>query len=188
MSTYNANTTGDEVAQDCQSRIAGKTILITGATPKGLGANFATTIAKHEPACIILATRTVAKAEETARDIAAVSPKVRTHSVALDLSSMAQVRKAAEVINALPEQIDVIVNNAGIMAQPYSKTVDGIESHFATNHIGHFLLTNLLLPKILARKTPVRVVNVSSNGYNLGPIRFRDLNFDVSIRNLMGRL
>ncbi|KAF4633527.1 hypothetical protein G7Y89_g4591 [Cudoniella acicularis] len=179
MSPYNADTTAEEVAQDCQSQIANKTILITGASPGGLGAIFATIIAKYKPASIILATRDIAKAEETAREISTVAPSVRTWCIELNLSSLKQIKTAAEKINLLEEQIDVIVNNAGIMATPYSKMADGIESQFATNHIGHFLLTNLLLPKILEKKKgAVRVVNVASNGFRFGPIRFEDWNFD----------
>ncbi len=180
MSPYTWETTAEEVAADCQSQIANKTILVTGASPKGLGATFATIIAKYGPACLILATRDRAKAEETAQDIAAVAPSVRTRCIELDLSSLAQVRKAAEESNALDEQIDVLVNNAGIMASPYSKTTEGIEQQFGINYVGHFLLTNLILPKMLARNVPVRVVNVSSNGYRLGHVRFEDWNFDVS--------
>lgn len=179
MSPYNADTTAEEVASDFQSRIVNKTILVTGVSRAGLGTTFATIIANYGPACIILATRELSKAEETAQDIAAIAPAVRTWPIELDLGSLEQIRKAAEKINSLNEHIDVIVNNAGVMAVPYSKTVDGIERQFATNHIGHFLLTNLLLPKILAAKKPVRVVNVSSNGFRYGPIRFDDLDFDV---------
>ncbi|TFK78017.1 NAD(P)-binding protein, partial [Polyporus arcularius HHB13444] len=72
--------------------------------------------------------------------------------------------------------IDVLVNNAGIMATPYGKTVDGIESQFGTNHIGHFLFTNLIIPKLLESKQG-RVVNVSSNGHRLSDIRWDDFNF-----------
>jgi NAD(P)-dependent dehydrogenase (short-subunit alcohol dehydrogenase family) len=179
MTPYNADTTAEEVATDCHSQIANKTILVTGVSSGGLGATFAIIIAKHNPACIILATRDLSKAKETAQEIAAIAPAVRTWPIELDLSSLQQIRKAAENINALDEHIDVIINNAGIMASPYSKTVDGVESQFATNHIGHFLLTNLLLPKVLARKLPVRVVNVASNGFRFGPVRFDDWNFDV---------
>ncbi|KAH8601795.1 dehydrogenase [Bisporella sp. PMI_857] len=178
MSRYNAETTGEEIAMDCRNQIANKTILVTGASPGGLGAQFAVIIARHNPECIILATRDLAKAEETAEGIAGVAPTVRTHSIELDLQSLKKVKGAAEKISSLGENIDIIVNNAGIMATPYRKSVDGIESQFATNHIGHFLLTNLLLPKLLARNVPVRVVNVTSNGYRFGPVRFGDWNFN----------
>ncbi|TFK86693.1 NAD(P)-binding protein, partial [Polyporus arcularius HHB13444] len=86
-------------------------------------------------------------------------------------------RKAAAEVLSWPEPIDVLVNNAGIMATPYGKTVDGIESQFGTNHIGHFLFTNLIMPKLLESKQGPRVVNVSSNGHRLSDIRWDDFNF-----------
>jgi NAD(P)-dependent dehydrogenase (short-subunit alcohol dehydrogenase family) len=179
MSPYSQDTTGEQVAEDLKANIAGKTILVTGTTPKGLGAAFAAIIARHHPQCIILATRDLAKAQEAAEDVVAAGPSVRVRCVELDLSSMQQVRKAAAEIKSFGEKIDVIVNNAGIMATPYAKTVDGLERQFGTNHIGHFLLTNLLLTDMLARGAPLRVINVSSNGFRFGGVRFGDHTFDV---------
>ncbi|KAI0160125.1 dehydrogenase [Xylariaceae sp. FL1272] len=178
MTTYTRETTAEQVADDCKAEILNKTILITGATPGGLGAVFGTIVAKYGPAAIILATRDVTKAQETAQDISSAAPNVRVHCVELDLGSLSQIPKAAKKIDSLGENIDVIVNNAGVMAPPYSKTADGIESQFAINHVGHFLLTNLLLPKMLARKEPVRVVNVSSGGHRYHHVRLQDWNFD----------
>ncbi|KAK8092902.1 NAD(P)-binding protein [Apiospora kogelbergensis] len=178
MSPYTAETTADEVAADCQAQIAGKTVLVTGATPGGLGAAFALAIAKQRPACIVLATRSRATADETAAQIHAAAPDVRVRCVELDLGSQAQVRAAAAEVNALDETVDVLVNNAGVMACPYAQTVDGIERQFGTNFVGHFLFTNLLLPKMLARGVPVRVVNVSSDGHRFSHVRFEDLGFE----------
>lgn len=104
---------------------------------------------------------------------------MRTWVIELDLASLEQTRNAAEKINSLDQHIDVVVNNAGIMAHPYSTTVGGIESQFGTNHVGHFLLTNLLLPNILASRLPIRVINVASNGFRFGPPRYEDWNFNV---------
>lgn len=179
MNPYTADTSAHEIAADCQAQIVGKTILVTGATPGGLGAAFALAIVKHRPACIILATRNLTTVEETAKQISAIEAGVKVKCVELDLSSLAQSRKAAAEVNAFSETVDVLVNNAGIMACPYAKTIDGIERHFGTNYVGHFLFTNLLLPKMLARNVPVRVVNVTSNGYRYSHIRFEDLDFDV---------
>ncbi|KAL1905449.1 hypothetical protein Sste5344_008808 [Sporothrix stenoceras] len=164
MSTYTAKTTGDEVARACKDQIANKTVLVTGTTPNGLGAKFATTIAPFGPALIILASHCITKAEQTAKDIADVAPEVMTRVVELDLSSISKVRNAAKEILGITEKIDVIVNNAGIMAAPYSTTIDGIESHFGTNHIGHFLLTNLLLSSVVGggKTQSLRVVNDGS--------------------------
>jgi NAD(P)-dependent dehydrogenase (short-subunit alcohol dehydrogenase family) len=88
--------------------------------------------------------------------------------VAIELDSQASVRKAAAEINESVEKIDYLINNAGIMACPYRKTEDGIESQFATNHIGHFLLTNLLIGKILKAGKGARIINVSSAGHLAG--------------------
>jgi NAD(P)-dependent dehydrogenase (short-subunit alcohol dehydrogenase family) len=179
MTSYSAKSTGEEIASDCHAQITGKTVFITGTTPGGLGATFALAIAKQAPACIILATRSLPKAEQTARDIAAISSAIRTHCVEVDLENLDSVRKAAETVNALHEHIDVIVNNAGIMGAAFTKTRGGIERHFAANHLGHFLLTNLLLPKMLEAKKPSRVINVTSSGFRFGPVRVEDWNFGV---------
>ncbi|KAK8073402.1 short-chain dehydrogenase [Apiospora phragmitis] len=160
MSPYTADTTAGEVAADCATQIAGKTVLVTGATPGGSGAAFALAIAKYRPACIILATRNLATAEETASQIRAVEAGVNVKCVALDLGSQFEIREAAAAVNALDETVDVLVNNAGVMACPYAKTVDGIERQCS------------------ARDTPVRVVNVSSDGHRFSHVRFEDLDFD----------
>ncbi|VUC29740.1 unnamed protein product [Clonostachys rosea] len=180
MRSYNDETTTEEVAADFKAQITGKTIFLTGASPKSLGAVFAIGIAQYNPACFILAGRDLAKCEETAQAIKANDPSIRTHNVYLDLESLGQVREAAEKIRSLNEKIDIIVNSAAVMAAPYSKTVDGIESTFAINYLGHFVLTNLLLPDMLARSEPIRVVNISSEGCRFSPVRFGDLDFGVS--------
>lgn len=89
------------------------------------------------------------------------------------------MRNAAEAINAAAEEIDILINNAAIMACPYAKTEDGIESQFGTNYIGHFLLTNLLLKRLREAKEGARVVNLTSSGSAIGEINFADVNFDV---------
>ncbi|CAK7219916.1 hypothetical protein SCUCBS95973_003983 [Sporothrix curviconia] len=185
--TYTNKTTGEEVARDCKEHIVNKTVLVTGISPGGLGATFATTIAPFSPALIILASHNVDKAEQTAKDIAAVAPTVKTRVIKLDLASISQVRQAVEAILALDTVIDVIVNNAGIMATPYGTTKDGIELQFGTNHVGHFLMTNLLLEAQLARAPShaVRVVNVSSDGFRLGWVRFKDINFGSKSANML---
>lgn len=182
MAKYQFETTGAEVAADCAVSIKDKVVLITGVSPSGLGAAFALTIAKHAPRLLILAGRSISNAEKTAADIAAVAPSVSTRILKLDLSSQRQVREAAREVNDYQEQIDVLMNNSGIMAVPFELTEDGIESQFGTNHIGHFLFTNLILNKLASSadgKQAARIVNVSSSGYRLSPIRFEDWNFNV---------
>ncbi|TFK78018.1 NAD(P)-binding protein, partial [Polyporus arcularius HHB13444] len=101
------------------SYIAGKTILVTGVTPGGLGAHFAQVVAAHQPKLLILAGRSGPKVAETARALEAAYPGVATRTLELDLGSQAQIRKAAAEVLSWPEPIDVLVNNAGIMATPY---------------------------------------------------------------------
>ncbi|OGM40070.1 short-chain dehydrogenase [Aspergillus bombycis] len=178
MSQYNAQTTAEEVATDCCAAISNKTLLVTGVTPGSLGAGFATAVANYAPSLIILAARDVTKAQQTATDILAINPSVKTRILHLDLGSQTQIRQAAAEVLDYEEHIDVLVNNAGIMASPFSQTEDGVESQFGINHIGHFLFTNLIMSKLIAPGKSSRVVNISSDGHRLGPVRFDDWNFD----------
>jgi len=173
------NATASGIASDNASHIAGKIVLVTGVTPGGTGAIFVETIARHKPKLLILAGRTHSKVQATADKIAsdAANVGVETRVLVLDLASQKQVRKAAEEVLAYPEpSIDVLVNSAGIMAGPYRTTEEGIELQFGSNHIGHFLFTNLIVPKIMASRSP-RIINVSSDGHRLSPVRFNDWNF-----------
>lgn len=179
---FGANSTAEEVAQAFADQIRGKTVLTTGVSPGGLGAYFVQVIAKQQPRLLVLAARNASKANAIAQTIISSFPDVKTRVLVLDLGSQAQVRTAAEEVNGYEENIDVLVNNAGIMACPYGKTVDGLESQFATNHIGHFLFTNLLMGKILAAGPGARIINVSSDGYKQSPVRFDDINFSVGRR------
>jgi NAD(P)-dependent dehydrogenase (short-subunit alcohol dehydrogenase family) len=176
---YNYYTTGEDIANDFSASIKGKTVLVTGASPGGLGASFAHIIASHSPSLIILAGRSIANTQQTASELSSKAPNVQTRILEIDLASQVSVRKAAAEVLAYDEPIDVLVNNAGIMACPYRTTPEGLESQFGSNHIGHFLFTNLIMEKILASKFGGRVVSVSSNGYRLSPIRFEDLGFNV---------
>lgn len=181
---YTSRSTGEEVAADLSAQIRDKVILITGVSPGGLGAEFAVTVAKHSPAFLILANRNIERADETAQRIKDSSPNVPTRLLKLDLASQNQVRKAAAEVYGYKEKIHVLVNNAGIMAGPYKVSPDSIEQQFATNHIGHFLFTNLIMNKLISDNNSWqgRVINVSSSGYRLGPVRFGDWGFDVSFK------
>ncbi|MCJ1263931.1 hypothetical protein MMC22_003802 [Lobaria immixta] len=167
-----------KIADACADQIRGKVVLTTGVSPGGLGAFFLQLIAKYEPKLLILAARDISKAQTTAETIAAASPGAKTRLLQLDLSSQEQIRRAAREVNAYREPIDVLVNNAGLMACPYSTTQDGLEMQFGSMHIGHFLFTNLIMGKILAAGDGARVVSVSSDGYRLGPVRFNDWSFE----------
>lgn len=141
---------------------AGRTVIVTGAN-SGLGEVTARELARVG-ATVILACRNTAKG-----DAAAAGMTGDVHVRALDLQDLASVRAFADAV----ESVDVLVNNAGIMAVPYARTVDGFESQIGTNHLGHFALTNLLLPKVTDR-----VVTVSSLMHLIGTISIKDLNWN----------
>ncbi len=175
---YNAQTTGSELVKELASNIRGKVILTTGVSPGGLGAQLVETVASAQPSLLILAGRNPAKVQQTADTLAQSHPDVPTRILQLDLGSLAAVRGAAAEVNAWDDvpAIDVLVNNAAIMAGAYAVSVDGVEMNFATNHLGHFLFTNLIMGKILAASRP-RVVSVASDGHRFGGMRFHDLDF-----------
>jgi len=149
----------------------GKTILVTGAN-SGLGYETALALAARR-AHVLLACRDQAKGRAAVAQINAAAPQARTTLVPLDLASLGDIRRCAETVRAAHPRLDVLVNNAGVMALPYRRTQDGFEMQFGTNHLGHFALTGLLLD--LLRATPgARIVTVSSGFHRLGGIRFDD--------------
>ncbi|KAH8807555.1 hypothetical protein F5884DRAFT_752140 [Xylogone sp. PMI_703] len=174
MAKYGFNTVASEIVADLGQRIAGKTFVITGASSGSIGGHTALYLATGKPAAMILLARDAAKVEPVIKEIASTSPSTKVSFVPIDLASQESVRSAAATIASSVSNIDVIINNAGIMAGPYKTTKEGIESQFGTNHIGHFLFTNLLLPKVVSGG---RIVNVSSAGHALGAVRFDDYNF-----------
>lgn len=152
------------------------TVAITGASAGSLGAQTALYLASGHPGALLFLGRTEAKVTSVVKEISTISPSTIVKFIQIDLSSLSSVRQAASKIASSTPHIDVLINNAGIMGIPqYAKSVDGIEMQFASNHIGHFLLTNLLIPLIPAGG---RIVNLSSAGHALGEVRFSDWNFD----------
>jgi NAD(P)-dependent dehydrogenase (short-subunit alcohol dehydrogenase family) len=148
----------------------GRTALITGAN-SGIGLEAARTLARAG-ARVIMASRNTEKGEAAAAEIRASSPGAELEVRELDLASLDSVRAFAAGYGE--EHLDLLINNAGVMVPPYTKTVDGFELQLATNHLGHFALTGLLLGKLLA--TPhARVVTVSSTAHKMGKIDFDDL-------------
>lgn len=182
-SRYNAQSTSTELVNDLAAQIKGKVILVIGVSPGGLGAAFAEAVAKAHPAELILAGRNPARLRETANTVTTANPNVKVRDLTLDLGSLAKVREAAAEVNSWDlEHIDVLVNNAGIMASPrFVRSPEGFESQLATNYLGPYLFTNLIIGKVLAAKKP-RVVIVSSDGHRLHSFRFHDHNFQVSFR------
>lgn len=177
MHSFNKKSTADEVANHFSTEIKGKNVLVTGCTLGGLGAEAARVIAKNGAALVILSGRNKSKIQATIKSIKEETPGANLRPLVMDLASLESVRKAATEVNAYPEHIDVLINNAAIMAHPFSKTVDGFEDQFGTNHLGPFLFTTSILPKIMASKSP-RIVNVSSTGHRFSPIRFDDPTFE----------
>ncbi|KAI0857765.1 WW domain-containing oxidoreductase [Xylaria cubensis] len=176
---HDAQTTASELVGELASEIKGKVVLTTGVSPKGLGATFVEAIAKAQPAMLILAGRNPDKTTQTANAIKAINANVKTRVLELDLGSLAAVRRAADVVLSWADvpYIDVLVNNAGIMAVDFKLSPEGYENQLATNYLGPWLFTNLVMSKILASKYP-RIVNVSSDGHRLNPIRWDDYNFE----------
>ncbi|PTB68505.1 NAD(P)-binding protein [Trichoderma citrinoviride] len=178
---FGAETTAEEVASAFRDQIAGKTILITGVSPNGLGAAMAHALAKYEPANLIFTARTVSKASAVADAIRSESSGLKTqiHVVKTDLSDLESTRQGAAAIQKLTPHIDIMINNAGVMAIPEREiNKNGLEAHLATNFLGHFVLTTLLLPQLKAAGPKARVVNIVSGGFYVQPFRFSDYNFD----------
>jgi NAD(P)-dependent dehydrogenase (short-subunit alcohol dehydrogenase family) len=157
-------------------------VLITGVSPKSLGESMAISIASQKPALLILASRTRSKIDAVAAKIKGNLPDILLKTVSVDFSSQGSVRNAAEEIGKLTNKIHVLINNAGLMVPEHRFTKEGIELQFGTNHIGPFLFTNLLIDKLRSAATDAtpgatRIVNVSSSGHSVSPVRFSDYNF-----------
>ncbi|KAG6988958.1 hypothetical protein G7Y79_00067g095730 [Physcia stellaris] len=178
MVSFDGSTTGHDVVKAFAAEAKGKTVLITGPSESGIGAQTAIFLAAGKPQEIFLAGRNKNKIQPVIDQIQKENPDVKATFVQLDLADLSSVRNAAKEVSDKTQKLDVLINNAGIMAlKDYATTKDGIEMQFGSNHIGHFLLTNLLMPKLLAAGKGARVVNVSSFGYMSGGIYFDDPNF-----------
>jgi NAD(P)-dependent dehydrogenase (short-subunit alcohol dehydrogenase family) len=154
-------------------------VVITGPSEASLGAEAAVTIAAAKPKHIVLAGRTRSKIDPVIESIKAVDSSIEVSFVTLDLLDNASVRKAAANIKTIIPHINILINSAGVMARKdYETSVDGVEKQFAANHLGHFLLTNLLLDKIVAVKGTI--VNVTSMAYFIAEANTEDPNFEVS--------
>lgn len=175
---FDETTKASELVPFYATKVIGKTILVTGVSAGSLGESFVKQVAVGKPAAFILAGRSPNKFQSLVDELASAHPEIKVKSLALDLTSLAQVRKAAELVNSWDDvpNIDVLVNNAGIMAVPYHLTDDGFESQLQTNHLSHFLFTNLIMNKILAAQVP-RIVLISSMGHRQGHFRWADYNF-----------
>ncbi|WP_434589258.1 oxidoreductase [Streptomyces sp. A5-4] len=160
---------------------SGRTAVVTGSN-SGIGLVTARELARRG-ARVILACRSEARGEKAAADILADVPDAQLTFMPLDLADLSSVRDfARDFAGAHPDDgLDLLVNNAGVMALPYGRTADGFETQFGVNHLGHFALTGLLLPHLL--RTPgARVVTVSSGLHALANIDMGDLNSERKYR------
>ncbi|XP_059195948.1 retinol dehydrogenase 12 [Centropristis striata] len=158
----------------CSTRLDGKTVLITGANT-GIGKETSRELARRG-ARVVMACRDLSRAETAAEEIRQSTGNGNVVIRHLDLSSLYSVRTFARDFLDSEDRLDILVNNAGVMMCPLWLTEDGFETQLAVNHLGHFLLTNLLLPR-LKSSAPSRVVTVSSIAHRGGRVDFEDLFF-----------
>jgi NAD(P)-dependent dehydrogenase (short-subunit alcohol dehydrogenase family) len=150
----------------------GKTFVVTGAN-SGIGLEAAAVLAE-KGAHVVLACRSPSRAKDALESITKRSVAASVEVMSLDLSSLRSVRAFASELVETHAKLEGLVNNAGLMALPYGKTEDGFEMQLGTNHLGHFALTGLLLPTLIATKgSPV--VNVASTAHRWGRMRWDDL-------------
>ncbi|HSY36997.1 MAG TPA: oxidoreductase [Acidobacteriaceae bacterium] len=171
--------TGKWTAEQIPSQ-AGKTVLVTGAN-SGIGYQAALELARHG-AHVLLGCRNEAKGRAALQRLLREAPGANAEVVQLDMASLASIRAFAAVFLGRGVVLDLLINNAGVMALPKRElTEDGFERQFGTNHLGHFALTGLLLPALLAAPTP-RVVTVASLAHRTGKIEFDNLQSERSYK------
>lgn len=165
----------------CQSSksLEGKTVVITGANT-GIGKETAVDLAARG-ARVIIGCRNLEKGTEALKEIQDRSGNRNVFLEKLDLASLESVRTFADKILNSEPRLDILINNAGVMACPYQKTQDGFEMQFGVNHLGHFLLTLLLLDRLKSSQ-PSRIINVSSSAHRMGTgkIKFDDIHHEKS--------
>jgi len=156
------------------TNMQGKTVLITGGNT-GIGKATAIALARMG-AQVTITSRSPEKGEAALADIRQQAGSDTVECMRLDLASLANVRRFADEFLATHPRLDVLINNAGLMLSQRSETEDGFESTFGVNHLGHFLLTNLLLPR-LKDSAPARIVVLSSDAHKgaIGGLDFEDL-------------
>ena len=169
---FGAESTADEVLEGID--LSGKRVLVTGVSA-GLGVETARSLVAHG-ATVVGTARDLAKARRALAQAFAQSPDdLPVELVEADLASLSSVRKAAAELLARGKPFDVIIANAGVMACPQGKTQDGFETQFGTNHLGHFVLINRLVPLL---RSGARIVTLSSAGHQLSDVNLDDPNFE----------
>jgi len=173
VDVFGATSTTDEVLSGVN--LQGKRILVTGVSA-GLGIETARSLAAHG-ADVVGAARDLKKAEAATAQVRkdAVAAGGSFELVALDLASLKSVRASAEELLAKGQFFDVIIANAGVMANPFGHTADGFETQFGTNHLGHFVLVNRIAPLL---RNGSRLINLSSAGHRYSNVDLNDPNFE----------
>ena len=170
MSTFNAESTTREVIEGIS--LSGKFAVVTGAS-SGLGVETVRTLAGAGARVLMLA-RDQAKLEGVANALRSVDNEAQVDIEIIDLSDLDRVRNTcANILDSYPP-IDLLINNAGVMACPLGRTAQGFEMQFGTNHLGHFLFTCLLAPGLV---DGARVISLSSAGHKFGRVDFDDPNY-----------
>ncbi len=157
----------------------GRTVLITGAN-SGIGWD-AARVLSGRGARVLLACRSERKGQEAIDRILALHPEADLAFLPLDLADLASVEAATDHIRESHDRIDLLINNAGVMATPLQRTAQGFEMQFGVNHLGHFALTVRLMP-LLLRTAGARIVNVSSTAHRFGHMRFEDPQWEQDYR------
>lgn len=173
MSEFGRDTTTDEVLEGVD--LSGRRFVITGAA-SGLGRESARALAAHGASVTLLA-RSAERAKGAVTEVAGMVPGAHLEPGVVDLGDLGSIRAFAESYLAGHDAVDVLINNAGVMACPFGHTADGFETQFGTNHLGHFLLTALLYPALQAGDAP-RVVTLSSAGHSRADVDLEDPNFE----------
>ncbi|MBB84633.1 MAG: short-chain dehydrogenase [Deltaproteobacteria bacterium] len=170
---FNADTTAEEAAGAID--LSGKTIVLTGGSA-GLGVEAARVLALRG-AKIVSVVRDEAKGKAAAETIRERVPGADIELALLDLFDLDSVRRGADDIAARFPKIDRLINNAGVMMCPLGRTKEGLDTQLGTNHLGHFVLTARLIENVIAG-SPARIVNLSSGGHRMSPLRFDDPFFE----------
>ncbi|WP_281646802.1 oxidoreductase [Parendozoicomonas sp. Alg238-R29] len=162
--------------------LSGKVVIVTGSS-SGIGLETARVIAEKN-AEVIVAVRNPEKGAAAVKRIKDENPGAKVKLLLLDLADLSSVRMFAEEFKSLYQRLDILINNAGVMTPPYSKTADGFELQMGTNHLGHFALSGLLMD-LLIKTENSRLIVVSSIAHNFGNIDFDDLAWEIRSYNPM---
>lgn len=171
--SFGHHSTTDEVLDGIE--LAGKRALVTGGA-SGLGAETVRALAS-KGAEVIIAARNQEYAAKVKADIVASTGNDKIDFLFLELASLAKIKASAEDFLSRYDSLDLLINNAGIMACPFDTTEDGFELQFGSNHIGHFYFTNLIMPALI-KAAPSRIISLSSLGHRASPVVFDDIHFE----------